>query len=207
VPNNCVQAIVRLNRMRILIIMAAFLSILSRLFGGEPSKPIYKTADAYDGLRKQILELKPEQLNTPTNQTVLALVMETGYPEAVATLVAVMDGSASLYFSNGGGIIGAGGNPEPNTAARKLVAKAAEFQSACTITTVFPLPAKDHTRFYIITPKGVLTSEATEADLGNNRHRMSPLFHTAHELLAQIRLTEEKKKAEPRGPASASPPR
>src|SRR5437868_3065405 len=111
--------------MRILIIMAAFLSTLGRLFGGEPSKPTYKTAGVYDGLRKQILELKADQLGAPTNQAVLAFVMETGYPEAVATLVAVMDGSASLYFSNGGGIIGARENPEPNAAARKLVEKAA----------------------------------------------------------------------------------
>jgi hypothetical protein len=33
--------------------------------------------------------------------------METGYVEAVATLVGVADGTASLYFSNGGGFIGA----------------------------------------------------------------------------------------------------
>jgi len=29
--------------------------------------------------------------------------METGYTQAVATLVGVVDGSVSLYFSNGGG--------------------------------------------------------------------------------------------------------
>jgi hypothetical protein len=39
---------------------------------------------------------------------ILALLMETGYPEAVATLVAVADGTSSLYFSNGGGFIGVG---------------------------------------------------------------------------------------------------
>ena len=119
--------------------------------------------------------------------------METGYTEAVATLVAVMDGSASLYFSNGGGIIVAGENPEPNAAARKLVAKAAEFQRGCTLTKEFPLSPRAHTRFYIMTPQGVLTSEAKEDDLGNGRHRMSPLFHTAHELITQIRLAEEKR--------------
>ena len=193
--------------MRILIFMAAFLSTLGRLFGSEPSKPAYKAADVYDGLRKQIFELKAEQLGAPTNQAVLAVVMETGYPEAVATLVAVMDGAASLYFSNGGGIIGAGENPEPNAAARRLVAKAAEFQSACTLTKEFPLPQKASTRFYIITQQGVFTSEVKEDDLGNNRHRMSPLFHTAHELITQIRLTEEKKKTEPGGPLNAAPPR
>lgn len=193
--------------MRILILMAAFLSALGGLFGGEADNSTYKTADVYDGLRKQILELKAEQLGAPKNQAVLAVVMETGYPEAVVTLVAVMDGSASLYFSNGGGIIGAGENAEPKAAARKVVTKAAEFRSACTHTKEFPLPRKSFTRFYIITPEGVLTSEAKEDDLGNGRHRMSQLFHTAQELITQIRLTEEKRKTDQSGPPKAAPPR
>lgn len=175
--------------------MVSFLSALRRLFGGKPSKSAYKTADVYDGLRKQILDLKPEQLGASATEAVLAVMMETGYPEAVATLVAVIDGSASLYFSNGGGIIGAGEGTEPNAAARGLVAKAADFRAACTLTNEFPLPEKAYTRFYIITPKEILTSEAKEDDLGNGRHRMSPLFHTAQELITHMRLTEEKRKA------------
>ncbi|HSE87216.1 MAG TPA: hypothetical protein VLJ79_13415 [Candidatus Binatia bacterium] len=125
----------------------------------------------------------------------------------MATLVAVIDGAASLYFSNGGGIIGAGESPEPNAAARRVVAKAADFREACTLTHEFPLPQKAYTRFYIITPKGILTSEAKEDDLGNGRHRLSSLFRAAHELITQMRLTEEKKKAEPSSPPNAAPPR
>jgi hypothetical protein len=106
--------------MRTLVLMTAFLSLFARLFGGEPGNWTYKTADVYDGLRKQILELKTEQLGAPSDQAVLAVVMETGYAQAVASLVAVMDGSASLYFSNGGGIIGAGVHPGPNAAAAHL---------------------------------------------------------------------------------------
>ena len=66
----------------------------------------YEQAEVYSDLRKQVLSLTSEQLGT--NSPVLAVLMETGYPEAVATLVSVADGSSSLYYSNGGGIIGAG---------------------------------------------------------------------------------------------------
>ena len=111
--------------------MATLRSFFGHLFGGESSKSPYETARIYDGLRKQILEFTAERLEAGANQGVLAVLMETGYPEAVATLAAVMDGSASLYFSNGGGIIGGGETPGPNAAARKLVAQAAEFESAC----------------------------------------------------------------------------
>ena len=69
-------------------------------------------ADAYFGLRRQVLDLTPDQLGIASDTPVIALLMETGYPEAVATLVGVIDGSTSLYFSNGGGVIGAGAHPE-----------------------------------------------------------------------------------------------
>ena len=179
--------------MRTLILMASFFSAFG-LFGAEMDAPAYNPAGVYDALRKQILELTAEKLKVSTSQPVLAVVMETGYPEAVATLVAVIDGSASLYFSNGGGIIGAGDNPEPNQAAKKLVAEAAGFLKGCPPTKVFPLPKKANTRFFLVTPKGILTAEAKEDDLGNDQHRLSPLFHVAHELITQIHLTEKKKK-------------
>jgi hypothetical protein len=132
--------------------------------------------------------------------------METAHPEAVATLFAIMDGSASLYFSNGGGITGAGRYPGPNAAARKLVAQAAEFRSASTLTNEFPLPEKAHIPFYFIALNGVLTSEAKEDELETGRHPMSPLFRLARELIRQMRLAEGKKKAEAGGAANGSQP-
>ena len=42
---------------------------------------------------------------TPEMPVVWGVVMETGYPEAVVTLVSLGDRTTSLYFSNGGGII------------------------------------------------------------------------------------------------------
>jgi hypothetical protein len=187
--------------------MNSFFSTLGRVFSGKPGESTYKVADVYRGLRQQILELNSEQLGISTTETVLAVVMETGYPEAVATLVAVVDGSASLYFSNGGGIIGAGQSPETNAAARRLVAKAADFRAAGIITNEFPLPQQGYIRFYIVTPRGILTSEAKENDLGNGRHSMSPLFHMAHKLITQMRLADEKREAEASGPPNNVPPR
>lgn len=187
--------------------MTAFLSIFGRLLGSEPGGSPYKTSNVYDDLRTQVLELTAEQLDASGHQTALALAMETGYEKAVATLVAVTDGTASLYFSNGGGILGAGANPGPAAAARELVAKSAEFLSSCTRTEQFPLPRRTYTRFYIITPIGVFTKEVKEDDLGSNRHQMSPLFHAAHKLIAQIRQREKNGNTESCGSENAFPPR
>ena len=74
-------------------------------------KPKRDSADVARGLREQALTVDPVALRlepTPTRPHVWGILMETGYPEGVATLVALGDGTTSLYFGNGGGVIGAG---------------------------------------------------------------------------------------------------
>jgi len=173
--------------------MASILSMVGSLFASGNE---YKTVDIYDAMRKQVLDLKPDQLGESGKNPVLCVLMETGYPEAVATLVAVADGSASIYFSNGGGIIGAGEHPQGREASLKLVKGAEKYLDFLKLADQFPLPKKGNTRFYFVTPKGVMAIEAKEDDLGNNKHELSPLFHQAHELIYVIQMIEKQKKAE-----------
>ncbi len=153
----------------------------------------YQTTEIYDGLRAQVLSLKPDQLglNGSEKQQVLALLMETGYPEAVATLVAVADGSASLYFSNGGGIIGAGEHEEARQESLRLIALSQEHLKELAKTECYPLPRLGFTRFYAVTSNAVYSLEALEEDLGYGRHRLSRVFHQGHRLISAIRVIEE----------------
>lgn len=149
----------------------------------------YEVADVYNGLRDQVLQLKADAIGqTDTAQSkVFAVLMETGYPEAVATLVAVGDGSASLYFSNGGGIIGGGEHEPVRKVCGEFLMLAQDFVSKSNTTDVFPLPRKGNVRCYLVTRGAVYTFEAPEDDLGYERHPCSPLFHKGHELIAAIR--------------------
>lgn len=121
--------------------------------------------------------------------------METGYPGAVVSLVALADGTVSMYFSNGGGIIGLGPHPEPHRIAKELIASAQRFSLQATATKKFPLPKQSHTRFYFLTGNGVASVAAKEDDLGSQRHTLSPLFHKAHELISAIRIIDEQRNA------------
>src|SRR6266496_639869 len=139
-----------------IIYMASLLGILWAALSGC-KKSEYNQADIYAGWRKQALNLTAEQLHfspSSENPKVLAVLMETGYPEAVATLVAVADGAASLYFSNGGGVIGAGENEAPKAASKELVRTAEQFVKDCKRTAAFPLPQRGFTRFYLVTIDG-----------------------------------------------------
>jgi len=55
----------------------------------------------------------------------------------------------------------------------------------------FPLVAPGDTTFYVVTPSGVRMYSAKEDDLGEERDRLSPLFHQGHELIGQMRIAEQ----------------
>src|SRR5262245_34979877 len=119
--------------------------------------------------------------------------METGYPAAAATLVALGDGTASLYFSSGGGVIGGGPQPSVNATARRLVEIAGRHLSELSPTTEFPLPGTGEVRFYILTANGVLEGSAREDDLGAGSHSLSEVFFAGHDVITGLRkVTEER---------------
>lgn len=58
----------------------------------------------------------------------------------------------------------------------------------------YPLPVKGCVRFYLLANDGVFTAEAGEKALGAGRAPLSPLFFKAHEVIAQVRLAEERRR-------------
>ncbi|MEO6908658.1 MAG: hypothetical protein ABI210_12290 [Abditibacteriaceae bacterium] len=163
-------------------------------FSRKPRQNGYKIADAYEGLRNQALTFNPDDLHLgrADKQKVWGVLMETGHEKAVATLVAMADNTASLYFSNGGGIIGSGQHEGPAKAAQLLVSEASQFVNDCELIENYPLPEPGRTRFYLLTYNGIFSTEASEEDFGNKRHKLSPLFHLAHDLISEIRIIDRK---------------
>lgn len=161
-----------------------------RFFRGARDEAEPPAAETYLGLRQQVLTLTPGQLGeaVSVDEPLLALLMETGYPEAVATLVAVADGSASLYFSNGGGIIGAGTHPSVAEASSRWLEVAREaLEQLPSITDPSP-PDEGLTQFVGVTRVGLRGTVAPEVDLGGRKHPLSPLYYAGQDVITQIRL-------------------
>lgn len=118
---------------------------------------------------------------------VWGVLMETGYPEAVVTLVGFADGTTSLYFSNGGGIIGAGEHVPVREATARFLQAAETHLGSLTPVTDTPVPAVGRIRFYVRTFAGTLGAETSEDDLGYGRHPLSPLFHAGHAVITAAR--------------------
>lgn len=177
--------------------MASILSLISGLFGSKAPANEYQIAETYSGLRNMVLNAKSNSIGlNPGENEVWGVLMETGYSEAIVTLVALAEGTVSLYFSNGGGILGLGPHPGPQKASKSLISMAQKFSKYCSPTKTFPLPKPSYTRFYILTGNRIITIEAKEEDFGYNRNEFSPVFHKGHELISEIRKVDEQLRAE-----------
>lgn len=129
------------------------------------------------------------------DQQVLALLMESGTGDAVASLSVMADGSVNFCFSNGGGIIGADEHRQIRDEALSLLQAAGDLLGEMSATDSFPLPDQGFTRFYAATRRGVFTAESPEADLDYERHHLSPLFFQAHRLISFLRMVDELSRA------------
>ena len=117
--------------------------------------------------------------------------METGRDNGIASLVAFADGTTSLYFSTGGGVIGAGGQANVSSASSSFLAEAETMLELFTPATQTPLPGRGCVRFYVHTIDGLMTAEANELDLGHGRHQLSTLFHAGQAVIGPILFVRE----------------
>ncbi|MGH0028464.1 MAG: ankyrin repeat domain-containing protein [Myxococcota bacterium] len=166
------------------------MGILSKLLGGRREEP----AAIYTRMRNEVLALAQEAGGPPGAP--IAALMETGMRGAVYTLLAHTDGTASLYFSNGGGVIGGGSHRRCAEAARAFLDLARQHRYALTPTDDAPLPASGWTRFSLIESGGVRSAEFKERLLAADRAMLSPLFHRGHELIAVIRHVSQIREGE-----------
>lgn len=153
--------------------------------GGDP-------AEAYDGLRRLALNLTAESLgaDAPPEAPVVAMLMDSGMAKAVATLVGVADGTTSLYYSTGGGVIGAGTRHDVAAATHRWLRVAGELLGQLSPIEEAPLPSEGMVQFVAVTHGGLFGAVAPTAELGERLHALSPLFYAAHGVITQIRLTQ-----------------
>jgi hypothetical protein len=117
--------------------------------------------------------------------------METGYPRGTATLMALADGTTSLYLSTGGGIIGGGFHQAVAAATQSFLAELEHQLLKLRPDPSDALPATGQVIIRALTYTGRMSAEASEDDLGHGRHQLSQLFHAAHRVITELRLIEE----------------
>ena len=176
--------------------MKRLISIFLALFGiaANSMAADLTPSQMSDKLRLMVLNLNPKEIGI-TRETfpheVFALIMETGFPEGSYTLASVADGTTSLYFSNGGGIIGGGEHENVRKASSHFLSSSQDFYRKAKLVKTFPRPESGKVIFYFITFNGVKSYSALENELGNRRDNLSNLFYAAHNVIAELRKMKE----------------
>jgi hypothetical protein len=153
-------------------------------------------APTYLQLRSRILSLDPAEVGlTPSTLAphIWGVMMETGYAVGAATLVSLVDGTTSLYYSTGGGMLGSGEYNPVAEASKALVTQAEKYLEQTSPTNKFLLPEVGQVRFIFLTHSGTFLAEAAEKTLASGDHPLSLLYTLGHETLTQLRLLAEKK--------------
>jgi hypothetical protein len=164
----------------------------------EPSKnPIKDPKEMYPQLRKMMLQGSREKFSLPPTAKRTepwGVVMDWGVENGTATVVAMSDGSASVYLSSGGGYMGGKGIEPVRLAAQKAVEIAREVESPRDPTTSYPLPETHGVFFYFLTDAGVFICRTTEQELNSRNHPLRETGDAMQQVISQFRLWQEQAK-------------
>ena len=156
--------------------------------------PEEKKANNYSFLRAQALNWKcPQPVPTESGGRAkpCAVVMDWAVGSGVSTVVAVLDGSASIYHSTGGGMIGGAYSVSGlREVAIHAVSIAGDFLDVMQPTHDFPLPGHGGVIFYVVTDRGVYMARASVELLSSNRHPLSALGKDMQAIITSYRMLE-----------------
>ena len=156
-----------------------------------------ETSPTYLQLLERILSLKPAELGLAPSDAapqVWGVVVELGYHVGSATLVALADGTTSLHYSTGGGMLGRPDYAPIAQASRALVIEAQKFLALTEPSLDFSPPAPGQVRFFLLAYSGVYTTSAPEKSLATGKHPLALLFQRVQEILDQLRQLAVKKR-------------
>ena len=119
---------------------------------------------------------------------VWGIVMEWCQAEVVVSLVTLVDGSVSIYLSDGAGVIGCGLHSDVRAAAAKMLRLAEPAMGCCAPAGEQPLPGDDRVFFYLLTREGVLGGSADRVELDEGAVDLAELYYAGHGVIGMVEL-------------------
>lgn len=162
--------------------------IWARIAGRRPAASIYQE------LRSRAFGVDPTSIQAEPGESwngATVAAMELALAGGTATIVAIADGTVSMYLSTGGGVIGAGEHVAVRAEGRRFRSVLADARGSLRPTAEFPLPTPGHVRFHAVLGRDRVTAVVSETLLRGGRHPLSPLYAAGQDLLTEIRLTTE----------------
>lgn len=150
----------------------------------KPKPPRPSPTDVTAELRKRALDALGELRD---GDKLGGIVVDWGFPTATASVVALADGTTSLYLSSGGGVIGGGGQAAVRQAADALLTLAQSVAGDIRGADDGGAPAAGSFRFHVVTANGARSATATVEELASGRHSLSALFAATQNVITALR--------------------
>lgn len=164
--------------------------------GGVPTKGHPRSQPperVYEGLRIAALGVTEAVVGQapPEHPNVLGAVVDIPKEGGVASVVALADGTTSMYTSTGGGTIGAGAHDVVARASRALLARLEDSIDLFPVDERVDLPAADMVQITLITPTGRRRANVPAAAFwGGEPSTVAELIGAVHDVISAIRGTE-----------------
>jgi hypothetical protein len=109
-------------------------------------------------------------------------------PQGLIALVALADGSSSLYSSVGRAVIGGNSYESVSCAASEFLNFANALRGYMKPANGTPSPVAGTVAFYLRTDMGLITEESGEMELRHRDHPLFALYVSGHALIAELRM-------------------
>jgi len=143
------------------------------------------------GLRRMILTTPPEEVGLAPDQEfpkVYGVLTDWNLGDQVASIMAMKDGTASLYTTSTFGIIGGQGHENVRQAATNYVKCAGKYFESSTPTTDIPYPEYGKVNFYLLTYDGLRLCVGNQGSIDRGTDQTRALFEEAQNLLTELRI-------------------
>lgn len=151
-----------------------------------------QAAQAMKGLRDRLFTSTPEEVGLSgedAKANVWCVMMEVTLQVGSVTVVSMRDGTASIYGSTGGGVLG---GYVAKKEAKSLVSEGEKHLASMKPTKSFPYPERGRIKFYVLTRDGVYTAEVDEKEVQSEQHPLFPLFRSANEVMSALRTASQR---------------
>lgn len=180
---------------RICLPVIAVVLFLSAPYAGSAESK-YEVADIFAKMRAMSFDVKPADLHiTRENHgQIYGVFMETGLNTAAYSVRCFKDGTISIYFTNGGGLIGIGEHEQARARGIELISFSENFKKRARKVTTRDLPSPGETFFYLLSFDGVYLLSVKTDDIEDENNELYPLYMKAQDVITEARKIEESKK-------------
>jgi hypothetical protein len=147
-------------------------------------------------LRMMALKSSPKDLGFSPDQDypkVYGLLMDWRVGEETASILAMRDGTASLYTTSTFGVLGGHRHEAIRRAAKQCAKIANQFLDKSTATVNFAYPKEGEVFFYLLTYVEVRLCIGNEKAINQGSDPTRQLFAAAQNVLTELRLVTEEK--------------